>query len=471
MNKITVIGGGISGLTLAWWLHKAGRDVTVLESDSVVGGTMKSVRDGGWLIEQGPNSTLATTPLFDTLVKDLDLSKEVYPAKSSAKKRFIVRNGKLHALPTSPISFFSSELWSFGAKLQLLKEPFIARTDREETLAEFVTRRLGTEFLDYAVNPFVAGVYAGNPAELSVRDAFPKLYSLEKEFGSLILGAIKKKKPAGGSVAKNNAEMFTYREGMQTLPLALHRVLGNRVITDFRVKSIRSETNKKGFVIEGIEKGNVVERNSETVVLAVPSYIGTNFIKPLSAEASQALQDITYAPVAEIFLGYPSNATPDPLDGFGFLVPEKERRSILGAILSSAIFDGRAPADHHALTVFIGGSRQPHLVNESDESLTAMTVAELKTLMGLEGSPVYSRVIKWPRAIPQYHIGHGRIIERLEQTEAEIPGLYFSGNYRGGIAVGDCVMQSRKLADRIMAEEIMRYELFATQHVKNIAHG
>lgn len=351
----------------------------------------------------------------------------------------------------SPFSFLGSGLWSFGAKCRLLKEPFIDRADKEETLAEFVERRLGTEFLDYAINPFVAGVYAGDPARLSVRDAFPKLYALEKEYGSLIGGAIKKKKnSSNGTVAKNRAEMFSYRNGMQTLPLAIQRALGERVKTGIRVQALGRSVDGSGqFTITTEEKGRTIELKSEKVVMAVPAYSAARCVDAIAPEAAEALKNIPYAPAAEIFLGYATSSVHRPMDGFGFLIPEKEKRSILGAIWSSSIFDGRVPQGHVAFTVFAGGDRQPEMVELDASSLQAAAEKELKDIVGIDGKPTYARVHKWKQAIPQYRVGHGRIMDKLEQTEKTIPGLYFTGNYRGGIAVGDCLMQSHQLTGRI----------------------
>ncbi|KAB2879268.1 protoporphyrinogen oxidase [bacterium] len=453
---ITIIGAGISGLTLAWWLHKEGLDVTVVESDSSVGGTMKTLRDGDWLIETGPNSALATTPLFDTLSRELGIESEICFSKPSAKKRYILRDGKLHMLPMSPLSFLNSGLWSCGAKWRLLKEPFISRADKEETLAQFVERRLGREFLDYAINPFVAGVYAGDPAQLSVRDAFPKLYALEKEHGSLIRGAMKKKKRSAddGSVAKNRAEMFSYRMGMQSLPLALHKALGNRVRTGIRVHALSRSGNDTGeFIIKAEENGRAVEWMSDKIVLAVPAYTAGKCVEDLAPETADILKSISYAPAAEIFLGYPASAVRMNLDGFGFLIPEKEKRSILGAIWTSSIFDGRMPEGHVAFTVFVGGARQPELVDQNESALTVLAETELNLIMGIQGSPVYSRVHKWIKAIPQYRIGHGQMMNKLAKTERSMSGLYFTGNYRGGISVGDCLMQSDQLAKRIVKDQ------------------
>ena len=182
-RKVVVVGAGISGLTAAWWLHKAGVDVIVLEKNPFVGGTMRTIHEDGWLIETGPNSALETTPLFNEMFDGLGILNERLYADERSNKRYILRDGKLHALPMSPQAFLASSLWSIGGKLRLLKEPFVDRAEKEETIAEFVERRLGREFLDYAINPFVAGVYAGNPEELSVRAAFRKLYALEEKYG------------------------------------------------------------------------------------------------------------------------------------------------------------------------------------------------------------------------------------------------------------------------------------------------
>jgi oxygen-dependent protoporphyrinogen oxidase len=222
-HDVVIIGAGITGLATAWWLHKAGIDVALLEHDPVVGGTMKTDHDGGWLIETGPNSALETTPLLKAISADVGIAHELIYANDVADKRYILRDGVLHPLPMTPGLFLTSRLWSIPGKFRLMKEPFIGRASKEETIAEFVTRRLGKEFLDYAINPFVAGVYAGNPEQLSVQAAFPKLYALEKKYGGLIIGQIlgvrERKKRA--EKAKDRSRLFSYRRGMQTLPEAI----------------------------------------------------------------------------------------------------------------------------------------------------------------------------------------------------------------------------------------------------------
>jgi oxygen-dependent protoporphyrinogen oxidase len=456
-TRVVVIGAGISGLTAAWWLHNAGLDVTVLEKDSSVGGTMRTVRDGGWLIETGPNSALETTPLFNQLFAELGITGDRVYADASSDKRYILRDGKLHVLPLSPGAFITSPLWSVGGKLRLLKELFIGRATKEETIAEFVERRLGREFLDYAINPFVAGVYAGNPEQLSVRAAFPKLYALEEEYGGLIKGMIKgrKERKQRSETSKDRARMFSFKEGMQALPSAIGRRLGERLKLSCEVKSIIKTTlngndARKGFLVTYLANGETKQLNADVVIVGVPAYAASELLKTMDVSLAQTLQDIYYPPVAEVFLGFREDQFTASLDGFGYLIPAKEKRKILGTIWSSSIFSNRAPHGHVALTTFVGGARQPELVNNEDNDLISLVVEEIQSIMGLRGGPVYSKVIRWSKAIPQYNIGYDAVTSAIDRFETSMPGLYLCGNYRGGIAVGDCVMSGKKTADRIL---------------------
>lgn len=448
-RKIVIIGAGISGLTAAYWLHKAGMDVEVFEKDAVAGGTMRTLRDGGWLVETGPNSALETTPLFEEMFEGLGILSDRLNADERSSKRYILRNAKLHALPMSPGAFVTSTLWTAGGKLRLMKEPLVGRAEREETIAEFVERRLGREFLDYAINPFVAGVYAGNPEQLSVRAAFPKLHALEEKYGGLIKGMIKgaKERKRRAEKAKDRAKMFSFRHGMATFPDAIASKLGNNIRLR---RDVQGVTLQRGFDIRWHDERGSHTTVADCVIVATPAAAAARMIAPVSAELSSALSRIYYPPVAEVFLGFHGRQIGRPLDGFGFLVPAKEQRKILGTIWSSALFPHRAPLDHVALTSFVGGSRQPELCELDDEALLNVVESELQTIMNIRGGPVYSKVIRWPKAIPQYHLGHLDIVRAMEKCEDENPGLFFCSNFRGGIAVGDCVMSGKKIADRIL---------------------
>lgn len=444
---IVIIGGGISGLTTAWWLQKAGHRVVVLDRASEPGGTMRTIRDGDWMIEAGPNSALATTPLFQTLFDDLHLQDEVIFGNEFANRRYILRDGQLHVLPMSPRAFLSSRLWSVSGKARLLLEPFIGRGRGEESIAQFVQRRLGKELLDYAINPFVAGVFAGDPQHLSVQAAFPKLYALEVEYRSLILGQIlgARKRAKRAEKSKDRARLFSFRSGMQTLPNALARELGSSYVGGADVVSI--QRSPSGFVVP-VRGGREV--NAKVVLTAVPTLDTSRMLSELAPSVRDVVGPIPYPPVVEVFHGFRREHVTHPLDGFGFLVPELERRNILGSLWSSTLFPGRAPAGHVALTTFVGGSRQPDLTRADDPQLQSLVLDDLKRIVGITGEPVYTRVTRWERAIPQYRIGHLGIVEKLQEVEARFPGLFVSGNFIGGISVGDCVMQSERNAQRII---------------------
>jgi oxygen-dependent protoporphyrinogen oxidase len=453
-SSVTIVGAGVSGLTVAFWLDQWGYDVTVLEKESYAGGTIRTSRESGWLIESGPNSALETTPLFETMFEGLGLLQEREYASAASNRRYILRNDKLHALPMTPGAFLRSRLWSTRGKLRLLQEPFIGRAATEETIAEFVERRLGREFLDYAINPFVAGVYAGNPEQLSVRAAFPKLYALEEDYGGLIKGMIKgaKERKQRQEKAKDRARMFSFRSGMQCFPEALARQLGPRLRLGCAVRSLgRIHAEGGGFVLEMQADGRTEQRRSDVVILSTPAESAARLLRPLSGVVADRLERIYYPPVAELFFGFRTEQIPRTLDGFGYLIPVKEKKRILGTIWSSAIFTNRAPEGYAALTTFVGGSRQPEVLRQDDKHLRETVLQDLQSILGVQGEPVMERIIRWDRAIPQYNLGYLDLYRDLDALELRCPGLYLCSNYRGGIAVGDCVMNGEKTAQKVRA--------------------
>lgn len=455
---IVVIGAGISGLAVAHWLNKAGLRVLVLERDAEVGGTMKTISEHGFLVETGPNSALETTPLIQELVRDLNLQQEFLYAHPAGRNRFILKHGTLYALPLNPLAFLTTPLFSFFAKLRVLKELFIDRAEHEESIAEFVVRRLGQEFLDYAIDPFVAGVYAAKPERLSVQAAFPKLYALEKRYGGLLKGMVRgrKERRARAERAKDRAQTFSFLSGMQTLPRALAQRLGENVLCNAKATAIRSreDTDQRKtpgrYTIEFLHNGAPQSVQADFVVVATPAYSAADLLRPLSTATAQTLASISYAPVASVFLGFKREDVPHPLNGFGFLVPTVERRKILGCLWSSSLFPRRAPENTVGMTVFIGGSRQPELVEHDEEQLVQIALEELKSIMQITGKAVYWKATTWQRAIPQYEIGYGRTLVRLDQFEESYEGLVLCSNYRGGISVGDCIKSAHETAERLL---------------------
>lgn len=446
-----IIGAGISGLATGFHLQQAGLDVLVLEKSECVGGAIHTGSEDGFLIDYGPNSTLDTSPKISKLIEKVDLQDDRVYANEAANRRYVLRDGQLTPLPMSPLQFMTSKLFSAKAKLRLLVEPFIkpAPPDKEETIAEFVERRLGREFLDYAINPFVAGVYAGDPTRLSVQSAVKKIYALERDYGSLIKGAIKgaKARKQRAETAKDRAKLFSFKKGMGQLPQAIANTLGDRIETRALVKSI----NRKDGLheVDYVRNDERISIHTKSVIFTTPAFVTATYLALFDPNLAEKLDEIVYAPVALVFIGYKTPIECRALDGFGFLVPEVEKRKILGTIWISTIFPNRAPENGIALTTFVGGMRQPELIELSDEELSNLVLDELKQLMEVAGKPDVIKIKRWPRAIPQYELGHQKRIEAIERFESEFPGIFISGNFRNGISVGDCIVQAEEMAESV----------------------
>lgn len=450
---VVVAGGGISGLVTAFLLEQRGQDVLVLEKNGGFGGKIRSHRTDGFLVEAGPNAALETTPLLSELIRALGQEKDKVYADEKARNRFVVRGGALVPLPASLPAFIGTQLFSWRAKLRLFGEPFVGRPapDSEETVAEFVNRRLGGEFLDYAINPFVAGIYAGDPRSLSVRAAFPKLHDLERRYGGLIagtlLGALERWRRSEKSA--QYAHMFSFTEGMGTLPAALANRLARKECGVAMTRVARSAAG--GFELTGETAMGGKTYTCRCLVVATPAQEAATLVRSLAPQLNAPLNAIPYPPVAVVVCAYKRRDVTHPLDGFGFLVPEKEKRDILGTIFTSTLFPGRAPEGYVLLTSFVGGMRSPDSALLPEETLTAVVERELNALLRCPPRADFIHITQWKRAIPQYTRGHLERMAAVEQAEADHPGLFFCANYRGGISVGDCVKSAHRTAERVAA--------------------
>ena len=444
---VLVVGAGISGLTAAFRLARNGFRVEVIEAEGRTGGVIGSDRSDGVLYERGPTSFRETDPVIPALLADLGIADKRVEVNAAAVKRYIVRNGALIALPASPAAFLATPLFSVRAKLNLLREPFVAPagTRIEESVSGFVTRRLGRELLDYAVEPFVAGIYAGNPDELSLAAAFPRLAALEHRYGSLLRGQILGASERG---ERHVSRSFSFGGGMGTLTDALARAVGVRT----QARAMEIAPTGDGAIVVGIEsaRGRSQSR-ARAVVLAVPADRAAALVQALAPDAARALDEIPYAPVASVAGTYARAHVAHALDGFGFLVPRAEKRRILGTLFSSSMFDGRAPENAVLLTTYVGGRRDPRLAQCSEDELQAMVADELAVCLGASQRPRSSVVTRWPRAIPQYTLGHRERIERAERVQSVLPGLYLCASYRGGVSVGDCIRSAHETADAVTA--------------------
>jgi oxygen-dependent protoporphyrinogen oxidase len=451
-NKVIIIGAGISGLTTAYLLHKDGFDVTVLEKNDRVGGSIETMTEEGFLFDRGPNSALETTPIIAQLVEELSLKEELVYANKEGNTRYILRNNRLHALPMSPPAFLKSKLFSGRAKLRLFAEPFIGKSQDGyyQSIAEFVKRRLGQEFLDYAINPFVAGVYAGVPEDLSVKSAFPKLYALEEEYGGLIKGTIKsvRKRKKRKEQSKLSAKMFSFKNGMRVLPETIAKHLGNRVKLSANVVSIK-KTGDGDYGIAYKEGEQNLTLLTDIVLLTIPAYNASELLKHYDSDLKNHLRGVYYPPVLVLYLAYNKADIGQALDGFGFLVPSKENKSFLGAIWSSVIFPNRASENTASFTLFIGGSRSPSFVNENEDTVIQNAKIEFEELMKINGQAIYTNKRFWPKAIPQYSLGYVEHENYFDHFEIDNKGIFLSGNYRGGISVGDCIQNAEKVVGKI----------------------
>ena len=447
-----VIGGGISGLTVAFRLHEAGRPVIVLESRESFGGVIRTHAASGWLFEEGPNTVVSQGEL-DLLIRDLGLKGERLNASPRAAKRFVVKGGVPVPLPSNPFAFLASSLFTLRAKLRVLKEPIIPpfRGD-DECIADFTRRRLGSEFLDYAVGPFVSGVYAGDPEKLSVRHAVRKIHALEANHGSLIRGAIALRKAGRASGPAPRGTILSFQQGLDTLPRTIARRLGPAARPGTAVEKVRRTGGL--FEVRLRSTGGASESiEAARVIVALDALETSRVLESLDTDGSldsRRIADIPYAGVAVAGLGYRREDVAHPLDGFGLLVPKREGFGILGCLFTSTLFPGRAPEGRVALTVIAGGATDPGAVGLSDEELLARITGALRKLLGVTGEPEHVEITRWPRAIPQYNLGHQDYLDIAANIEARHPGLHLIGNWRQGVSVGDCVQNAAALARQIL---------------------
>lgn len=435
MKKVGIIGGGISGLTTAFLLKKKGFAVSVFERSESVGGNVQTIQRDGYTVEQGPNSLLKAPRLVD-LVKLLKLEDQVIAADEAAKKRYILSGGKLEAM--GPKSFLNG-YFSLRTILSLAREPFVrTKSPDNESVAEFVSRRISREFLEKAIDPFVSGVYAGDPENLSMRSAFPKLYEMERDFGSLIMGTFRRKteKPD-----PNFPRTFSFHGGLKTLIDALAKEIGD----DLRVLTTVGEIEETA---EG--KFRVREEEFDAVVISTPAFVAAELIRTRDENLARLLSEVNYPQVAVVVLGFKSEKIKKKLDGFGFLIPSKEKRPILGTLFHSAVFPERSPDGFQLLMTFVGGVRAGDRLDEkSDDELKALVLQQLGDILGVAGEPDFVHIKRWKRAIPQYRVGYEEVTEAAANFERSNQGIYFCSNFYRGISMSDCVRNAFETADNI----------------------
>ncbi len=450
--KIVIVGGGISGLSLAYSLleQKPDLDISVLESGEKAGGKIWTDKVDGFLCEGGVNGFLDNRPRTLELVGKLALTS--LRSSDKARKRYIFSDKKLHLLPESPRSFFTSDLLSLYGRLRIIYELFVPRkVGNDETLADFARRRLGREAYEKLIDPMASGIFAGDPEKMSLKSCFPRIQALETQYGSLIRAMIrlqKEAKKSGKKVGPGPGGVLTsFYDGMETLVKGLKDHIGERLKTNSHVASIDKKDD--GYTIYLSDSSSI---EAEAVFLATPAHVASDIVKDLDKNVSSSLKEIYYPAVSVVCLGYKKDTFQHPLDGFGFLIPYREKRKVLGTLWDSSIFPNRAPEGYVLLRSMIGGVRMSDLAMENDEVLVKVVTKQLEDIMKVRVMPDFMKVYRHEKGIPQYAPGHEKRLELINEKISKFKGFYITGNAYRGIGVNDCIENSYKLAERMIKE-------------------
>ncbi|MBI3819811.1 MAG: protoporphyrinogen oxidase [Planctomycetes bacterium] len=459
--RIVIIGGGIAGLAAAHALRDElpEANICILEAGPRVGGKLKTEivesRSGGarFLVENGPNGVLDNQPHTLELAKRLRIEDRILGSSEDARRRYVYSRGGLRALPESPPAFIRCDLLSWRGKLRAAREWFVPRASRElaetESVAEFTIRRLGPEVLNTMIEPFVTGVFAGDPGRLELATAFPRMVQLESEYGGLLRALVSierdKRRAARAGNRKPKTAMRSFRDGMGELAAALERNLGGIIIKNARARSILYERGSFRIGIDGREPVD-----ADVAVVAAPAAEAAALLRGIADSAAREIQQIEYAPIAVVALGFEDAAARTArLDGFGFLVARGEKLRILGALCDTSIWPRGGGG--FLVRCMIGGVRAPELLNLTDAELIEIARADLRAAAGLAAEPDLTRVVRWPAAIPQYTIGHARRVARIEKEIASVPGLYLAGAAYRGVSVNDLCRRAKEIAAEIAA--------------------
>ncbi len=457
--EYVVIGGGVSGLATAWYLQKAGCDVRLLEKNPAVGGCMRTLRQDGFLLEQGPFNVLVRDPALEQMLGDLGDDIEVEPASPDATVRYLYLGGRLVPLPSGPASLLTSRFLSASGKMRLLAEPMCARRPKSDdpTIGDFATRHFGAEFAHNVLGALITGIFGGDVDRLSLKACFPSLARLDRVHRSLFLHGLsvpfrrigKPKKPR-----RRWKGLINFVGGLGAVSDAIARSLGEAVSTNCEVTSV--EHRGDGYSVAYSASGVSQSFDTRHVVLATPIGPAIGLLKTMADEPAgkiaKSLASVESVPLVVLNLAFRREDIGHDLKGFGFLVPPKEEGlSFLGVLWASSIFPSHAPPDRHLLRVFVGGAKWPELAQKNDDELVALAMDELRGLLELRGDPVLVNSCRHADAVPQYYPGHTEIVRCIRARLSSIPNLHLVGNYLEGVSINECVRQARETVEKIVA--------------------
>jgi oxygen-dependent protoporphyrinogen oxidase len=450
--KIAIVGAGITGLATGQAIlsRDSKAEVVIFESGPRTGGkVLTEITDEGYLCEWGVNAFLDKSPRTLELCREIGL--EPLSGDVAAKKRYVFSERRLHKLPEKPPEFFTSKLLSFPGRMRVVGEIFSGRTRlADETLEQFGTRHLGREAFEKLIDPMASGVFAGDATRMSLMSCFPRIHEVESEHGSLIRGLIRLQKQARKQGRKDTpgpgpgGNLTSFRSGMSLMTDTLAAGLGSRVRTDTPVAGISYGAGQ--YTLHLVHGGS---EDFDSVVLAAPAWAQADILSDMAPDISRLLGEIEYPALTVVCLGYRERDTQGCMDGFGFLVPSRENKDILGTVADSNVFPGRAPAGRVLYRTMVGGARKPRLAELPDEQLLDRVRSNLRDIMGLEADPEFVKIYRHERAIPQYLVGHAQRLAAIEQKLAAFPSLILTGNAFRGVSLNDCVLNAEKTAQEV----------------------
>jgi oxygen-dependent protoporphyrinogen oxidase len=455
MSHVVIIGGGISGLAAAHRLGEQQVHVTLLEASPRLGGTIQTEQRDGFLLERGPDSFISEKPQALALAKRLGLESRLIQTNEQFRRSFIVRNGRLRAVPEgfqllAPSRlwpFITSDIFSVFGKARMAADLLLPRKSAngisDESLASFVRRRLGTEALDRMAQPMVGGIYTADPETLSLRATLPRFLDMEREHRSLILAMLRQGRAQKiGTSGARYSLFLSFDQGMQVLVDALEQQLKADIRLNTRAQTLKC--NGAGWTIV---TSDGAELKADAVCVALPAYVAAGLLNDVHERLAERLRQIKYASTATINFAYRREAVKHPLNGFGFVVPFVEKRALIACTFSSVKFSGRAPEGRVLLRAFAGGALQPEIFALDEGDMRVMVETGLRELLGITEDPLFVEAAKWKDSMPQYEVGHLERVNEIERLVNELPGLSLAGNAYRGAGIPDCIASGERAAD------------------------